>query len=580
MAQTGYGKALCDGSAAIVEQDKVICAIPEERLSRIKYDTGWRRAVSYCLETAGLQLKDVDHIAVSNCCDRVPTLQDLKEIAGDLPPHKLKIVPSHHLSHAYVAGLLSPFEEAMILVADNEGNSLGTNRLSPDTYWLASLERVSVFRMRGTDIQLVARYFTAPNMLGPGTVYNFFTFWLGFPDYHHAGKTMALAAYGRRHRFGDAQLFHSDPDGGYSCRLRNLHRHKGEAVSSFFTECGCEVPPQRSPREPIGRVHEDVAAFVQAEVERILVEIIRRHSTSGGTNWCIGGGVALNCVANAHLAALPCVKGLHADPMGFDIGQSIGNALWAETAFRKCRTRSPITSTYYGREYPLSVIEWAAKRAECDASLVVCPYIPESVARSLARGLVVGVFWGRSEMGPRALGNRSILAAPFTVDLKRYVSERIKGRESFRPLAPVVAAEYASLYFDSPHPSALMTTTGKVRSQWRRALAGVTHVDSSARIQSLDRNVNPDLHSLLIHFMKNTGIPVLINTSFNLQDQPIVETPDEAVRVFLDSALDALVLGHIVLFKAFTPRQKSTLDSLHSRSPTNPLGGMFHDSDM
>lgn len=235
--------------------------------------------------------------------------------------------------------------------------------------------------------------------------------------------------------------------------------------------------------------------------------------------------------------------------MGFDIGQSIGNGLWADFYLNNNKHRSPLVSTYFGREYNNVDIESCINNYTRDLNCCVIKYQPDKVAKLLAQGKTIGIHWGRSEMGPRALGNRSILASPQSIELRRRVSEEIKSRESFQPLAPVVMTEYAHQYFDLPCVSPFMTITGKVKSKWRKELEGITHIDSTSRVQTVDSTTNSQLYSLLEHFMKRTGFPILINTSLNLKEQPISETPADAIKLFFDSSLDVLVVGGFCLLK-------------------------------
>lgn len=547
-ALTKNGIKLDDGSVAIVQNGKVKLAICEERISRRKYDTSWEKSLDYCMYALNLKISDISKVVFSNCCDTVLNHNEILKYTRLFPRKKIQICPSHHLSHACCVAYLSTYDNnAMILVSDNEGNILSSK--FSDEYWSEPLERVSIYEFKNGIIKLVTRLFNQPNNLGPGAVYNFFTHWLGFSSYHYAGKTMALASFGKREIFDDIRLFEKNSNGEWYCNMENLHIQKAKAVINFFKKYGIDIGPARKENEPIEQIHKDIAAYIQNEIEKITIEIIKAHSLKEGNNWCLSGGVALNCVLNAKIAELDQVLDLYVDPMASDIGQSIGNALWGYFGNQKKEPENTITLPYFGRNYSNSDYQKALEYVKAKIDCKITYLNPIYVAKELADEKVIATCIGSSEMGLRALGNRSILAAPFKNELKVRVSEVIKGREGFRPIAPIAIESCIDKYFITTGDTCLMTIIAMVRREWKESLKAITHVDGSSRLQSLKRENNSVVYDVLYEFGKITRFPILINTSFNLKNEPIVETPKEAVDTIINSDIDGMILGNYFIIK-------------------------------
>jgi carbamoyltransferase len=487
-------------------------------------------------------------------------------------------VPSHHLSHAASAYYPSGFAEAIVIIADNEGNIIGEPL--HQNYWHNRLERTSVYLGRGNDLQLLRRYGDQPGELSLGAAYNQFTKWLGFASYHDAGKVMALAAYGRG-RFSDVEVFSTAGD-DVSCRLpraqapqipprtddhrtgppdefdleaaRLLH---GESVRRLLAEqTGIDIGPSRaSCREP-DEMQQEIAWLIQAELERALAEIVRRAVTRTGIRRvCLAGGVALNCVANTVIANLPEVDELFVQPAASDVGQALGNALWAYWQEEAEPRRWIMRSCSLGRTYTRTNIEIALAPWHQRIIVEQPGNVAASAARLIAEGQIIGWFEGGSEYGLRGLGRRSVLGDPRTRDTKTRLDTVIKRREAFRPYAPSVLEEESAAWFatsggfeqTASQPMNCMFVAPQVRPERRGQIPAVTFIDGTARLQTVSRAENPRYHDLLRHFQALTGVPLVLNTSFNAGGDPVVETPHDAVHSMFKMGLDALVLGDLLI---------------------------------
>ncbi len=582
LTRTRDGIALDDGAAVLLDDGAAAVAIAQERITRRKHAGGVADAVGYCLTAQGLDLDQVDLVAVSNCCDMPPDRGfaiDMLGIEG-LPVRKeqLRVVPSHHLSHAASAFYPSGFTEAIVIVADNEGNLIGEPL--HENYWHNRLERTSVYLGRGNELQLLRRYGDQPGELSLGAAYNHFTKWLGFTSYHDAGKVMALAAYGRG-RFSDVEVFSTAGD-DVACRLpqapaplirpgavghragppdefdleaaRLLH---GESVRQLLTEqAGIDIGPSRPRCGEPDEMQLEIAWLIQTELERALTEIVARAvARTGIRRVCLAGGVALNCVANTMIASLPEVDELFVQPAASDVGQALGNALWAYRQEEAEARRWTMRSCSLGRPYTRTEIETALTPWH-ERIIVEDPgNVAATAARLIADGQIIGWFEGGSEYGLRGLGRRSVLGDPRTRDTKTRLDTVIKRREPFRPYAPSVLEEEASAWFaiDSDfectarQPMSCMFVAPQVRPEQRSQVQAVTFIDGTARLQAVSRTENPRYHDLISHFQALTGVPLILNTSFNAGGDPVVETPQDAIHSMFKMGLDALVLGDLLI---------------------------------
>jgi carbamoyltransferase len=433
----------------------------------------------------------------------------------------------HHESHA-AAFLVSPFEEAAVLVMDGYGDEHAT----------------SVFAGSGNRLE---RQWAMDIMNSLGLVYTFVTEFLGFRAFHDEGKVMGLAAYGTP---------------AYAERFRKLveltddHRYRVD-MSYFSYDRYGQLRPLRdrflkvfgTPRaagQPLTQVHRDIACGLQTMLEETVLHVVRGLERQFTTrNLVLSGGVALNCVANARILRETAFEHVWVPPGASDCGAPLGSALWHHHVTLGARRHFELTHAFYGRAASDDEIEAAfeaaglAYRRLDDAALI------EETARAIADGAVVGWFQGRFEMGPRALGNRSILADPRRADMKDIINVRIKHREEFRPFAPAILQEHASAFFEIDQPDPFMTIAPKVRTEKAGLIPAVVHADGTGRIQTVSHNANPRYYELIAAFYRLTGVPVLLNTSFNRQE-PMVARASEAVSCYLRTDMDRVVIGNYV----------------------------------
>lgn len=552
VGETKFGKKLRDGGACVLKDGEVVRAVAEERVSRKKTDGGFRNAVDYCLHHTGLELSDFDKIVYSSCVEG----PERPDVEARLDVDQSKIHPvNHHLSHAHSAFHVSGFENAMVMVIDAGGNVLKPSE--SDEWWKHEREQHSYFIGKSGDIEILHRDFERPYEAGAGEIYRAFTHYLGFGSYIHSGKTMALAAYGDPSRFEHAKIF-DFVDGRITSRLQNLPHNPNEMVSRYAEREGLDFGSARGADEKITQLHTDIARFLQDELERILVRKVNYlHEETGVDNLVYAGGVALNCVANASILRETNISGFFVQPAAGDQGQSLGNALYAHHDLLNQDTSFDMSHVYFGNEY--NVDRWASELLERDYTTVVergWQNINERAAEKLASGNVVAVFRNGSEYGPRALGNRSILADPRNEEVKQKLN-RIKSRRSFRPYAPSVLEGHVAQWFSDEwfqkdaeveeRLSGFMIITSHVQEEKQSKVPGVVHVDGTARLQVVSRAINPSFYELIRQFRARTDVPMVLNTSFNRGGEPIVETPRDAWDCFVDTEIDYLILGNTMI---------------------------------
>lgn len=599
-----------DSAAVLVEDGAVIAAAQEERFSRKKHDPSFpSRSVRFCLEHAGRELADVDAVAFHEkplwkfervmasflavaprglraFVSGVPgalrpmllprlLIRDELTRVGDMAPGTGLFFSEHHLSHAASAFYPSPFDEAAILTVDGVGE------------WATA----SIGHGRGASLS-VARELHFPHSLG--LFYSAVTWFLGFAANDGEYKVMGLAPLGdeasdRYRRFRhviETKILDLGDDGAIALdvrRFRFLEERKAIDEAEWAGLFGME---RRAPDAPLGPEHADLALAAQRVTEEAIVRMAREaRRLTGARRLCLGGGVALNCVANRRILDAGIFDDVWIQPAAGDAGGALGAALalhhvrFAEP--RGVQSVDAMRGALLGPEFGAEEIERCARRFGAPFERFASPADAAPVAaRLLADGQVLGWFQGRAEWGPRALGNRSIVADPRRPEMQARLNLAVKHRESFRPFAPAVLAEDAGEWFELERPSPYMLLTAPVAASHRRApvpgvgergagsdIPAVTHVDGSARLQTVGHDANPAFAALLEEFKAATGCGVLVNTSFNVAGEPIVTTPEDAYRCFRAAELDALVMGPCLFRKDEQPA------SIPPRGRANERGG-------
>jgi carbamoyltransferase len=580
-----------DSAAALVRDGKLVAAAEEERFCRVKHWAGFpSQAITYCLEQAGVSLSEVQHIAI-NQNNRANLLRKLFYVASHRP--KLGLVAEklrarrarqstlallaasfpcehfrgelhqieHHRAHLSSAFHVSPFNEAAVLSVDGFGDF-------SSAAWGVG---------KGTDISIEGRVYF-PHSLG--IFYQALTQYLGFPNYGDEYKVMGLAPYGSPMFLGVMRkIVRLKADGSYALNLAYF-RHHNERVS--YQWAGCPkfddlfapaleelLGPRRLPDEPLNQRHRDVARSVQAIYEEAFFHLLGRlHERYRLDNLALAGGCAMNSVANGKIRRLTPFRHVYVQSAAGDAGGAIGSAfsLWHELGGARSFA---MDHAYWGPQFNSHEIETvlAAKRDGIEVACRSIERLPDEaelcrrVAVAIADGKVVGWFQGRMEWGPRALGNRSILCDPRRGDMKTILNAKIKRRESFRPFAPSVLDEAVSDWFEENDAVPFMMQVFQIREEKRGLIPAVTHVDGSGRLQTVSRRTNPRYHQLIETFHNLTGVPMVLNTSFN-ENEPVVCTPAEALDCFLRTRMDMLVMGNTILIRTHekcTPSGESSL---------------------
>jgi carbamoyltransferase len=566
-----------NAAAAIVVDGKLIAAVEEERLNRVKYAAGLpARAIQFCLDRAGAKLTEVDHIAIPRdpyarlgtklrFAMRMPKfaldrLRVMKKFAGvrediasafDISPDKIRAQfhrIEHHHAHMASAFFVSPFESAAVLSADGLGDFA--------SFMCASGEGP---RMR------VLGEVAFPHSLG--MYYTALTQYLGFWKFGDEYKVMGLAAYGRP-EFLDEFRHIVYAHGAHSFRLGLeyfIHQSQGSEMTwrdggstpvlgrLFSDHLEKRLGPTRKVDEPLTQRHHNLAASMQAALEEVLVSCWKGLAAeTGQKSLCLAGGVAFNCVANAKVLETTPFERVYVQPAAGDAGLSVGAAFAVQHEILGRPREFTMEHAYWGPEYSAQQMKQVAAGARSTGEAEIAELdeaaLLESTARHIAAGKIVGWYQGAAEWGPRALGNRSILADPRRPEMKDILNRRIKHREIFRPFAPSIIEEAVGEYFEQTHPSPFMTFAYPVRPEKRAVIPAPTHVDGTARLQTVSRTANPLYWKLLRKVGDLTGVPVVLNTSFN-DNEPIVCRPEEALDCFRRTQMDVLVLGNSILEK-------------------------------
>src|SRR5579864_1888881 len=577
MLVLGLNMFHADSSAAIIQDGKVLFAIAEERLNRVKHYGGFPSfAVRACLDAAGARLSDIDHVAIGQDSDanlarkvqyavsnpakvlnfirlrqRKQAMRDVRSLLAQT----LEVDPSqlgfqvhhleHHIAHIASAYYCSPWEKAAGFSYDGSGDFVST----------------MMARCEGNDIEVLDRVFL-PHSLG--SFYTMICEFIGYKKYGDEGKVMGLAPYGKptysdkvREIVGVKNgSFHLDlsyfkplgsnqgmevlPDGTV-----RLARHFSDRMEKLFG-----VP--REPHTEILQRDMDLAFSMQQRFEEVFFHLLNElHKKVPLQDLAMAGGCALNSVANGKLFHTTPFRRTWIQPAAGDEGLAIGAALHTCHSVLKQPRKQELKHSYLGPEFSESRIESDLKKANLRYKKLEREPLLEQVADQIAAGNVVGWFQGRTEWGPRALGNRSIVAHPGLPNMKDVLNARIKHREWFRPFAPSIMADHQHEYFEHDHPSPFMLHVYKIRPEKRKLLCAVNHVDDTGRLQTVTREENPMYYDLISAFHRKTRIPVVLNTSFN-ENEPIVCTPEEAIDCFRRTRMDVLAIGPFVAVKPET----------------------------
>jgi len=581
-----------DSAAALVEDGRIVAAAQEERFTRKKHDASFpHHAIGYCLDAVGAKLSEIDHIAFydkpflkferlletyvafaprgfrsfqmaiplwlkEKLFQKSLLRKQLSQFDEEVSAEKL-LFTEHHLSHAASAFFPSPFEKAAVLTMDGVGE------------WATTSAAVG----EGNRLELFQEIHF-PHSLG--LLYSALTYYTGFKVNSGEYKVMGLAPYGEP-KYAKLILDHLidlKPDGSFRLDMSYFDYCTGltmtnERFAKLFGE------PVRTPDKLLTPFHMDVAASIQAVLDEAVLRLTRGlASQTGVRNLCLAGGVALNCVANGKVLRDGKFDQIWIQPAAGDAGGAVGAALAAFHQFkdqpRRIASSDGMSGAFLGPEYAQADLEQRLKAAGARFTVMSEAEMVDTSAKALADQLAIGWFQGRMEFGPRSLGARSILGDPRSPTMQKNLNLKVKYRESFRPFAPAVLREDVADWFELESDSPYMLLVADVRKDRRRVMTAeeqalfgidklnisrseipaVTHIDYSARIQTVSEATNPLFHRLLTQFKRLTGCPVLVNTSFNVRGEPIVCTPEDAFRCFMGNELDLLVAGNCVLRKA------------------------------
>lgn len=543
------GKKLRDAGVCLLDDGRVIAAIAEERLTRLKHDSGIRKSFDYCLSVGNCTLNEID-LFVFSICGAKPLTKDyvqayLKHSSINIPLSKIIVCPSHHLSHAASAFFASGIKDSLIVVADRDGSVLDGDE---DETYANSVEHMSYYIGCDTNISLLERDDDMFGDLGIGLGYSYVTEWLGFDGHAMAGKTMALAAYGKTGALAPAHFFEfrnnkihcllEPTDNNKSLAVRRLiYKATGKDIGAHCTDLNSEDAF-------------NVARLVQDDLENVMIQKLRYlKEKTGLKNLCFAGGVALNCRLNYVISKSGLFENFFVQPAAGDTGQCLGNALYGYHMLCGQPRSWVMRDAYYGKQYSESEVEEIITKYQSRLQILKVSNIYESVSELLFNGKIVAWFQGRSEFGPRALGNRSILANPSISNMRDRLNQKVKHREWFRPFGICILQDCVTEYLDFKICNPYMLTAPQVLPSVRHIIPSAVHVDGSCRIQTTNKDDNPSLYSLLKAFQRRSGVPILINTSFNIKGEPIVETPADAIKCFLSTEIDYLIIYNNIISK-------------------------------
>ncbi|MCB0396643.1 MAG: hypothetical protein KDD36_08320 [Flavobacteriales bacterium] len=561
-----------DSSACILKDGVVVAAIEEERIKRIKHWAGFpEEAIRFCLSEAGIQVTELDHVAISRdpkanlgkkilhtlknrvkvkaIVDRVQNLgkvssvQQLLANATQTEVSGIRAVfhqVEHHRSHLASAFFASPFEKAALLSIDGFGDFSSTMTAT------------------GTGNQMeVHDTVSYPHSLG--IMYTAFTQYLGFGKYGDEYKVMGLAPYGKPEYLDQLDdVIHMLDNGLFELNL-SYFRHAKEGVEmnweggepsigSIYSEVMEKAfGPARKREDELTQHHMNLASSLQRKTEQVIFHMATAlQRKTGLKQLCLAGGVAQNSVANGKILAQTPFDELYVPPAGHDAGTSFGAALYVHNQVLKSPRVEAVWSAATGSRFRNEDVEACLKKHNLNFEKLEDDVLYDKVSECLLDGGVVGWFQGRAEFGPRALGHRSILCDPRRADAKDILNLKIKKRESFRPFAPSILAEYKDEYFEGADQVPFMEKVYVIKEDMRKKIPAVTHVDGTGRLQTVDKVHNKRYHHLISAFYKKSGVPIILNTSFN-ENEPIVNTPEEALQCYLRTSMDMIVLENYLV---------------------------------
>lgn len=562
-----------DSSACIFKDDHLLCAFEEERFTRKKHWAGFPiLAIKECLKEAGINIEEVDYITTSRNpkehfskkiihtlryqvninsilqryknSSRISSLDDDFSKHFDLPAsffkRKIRNI-EHHRSHLSSAFFASGFNESAILSIDAFGDFCST----------------MLAKGKGKNIEVLESVLFPHSI---GIFYTAFTQYLGFLYYGDEYKVMGLAPYGKPVYLKEMEnILRIEENRLFKLNLEYFVHHK-KGITTKILEENDPTPsiiysnalidlfgPVRRKDDLITEHHKNIAASVQRHCENTIFHLLKRlHKLTKSDNVCIAGGVAQNSVANGKIILNSEFKYIYIPPAGHDAGTSIGSALYLMNQELDMPRISPMYNPYTGSKASNEEIEILLKKQEVPYTKLQEEDLFEKVTNCIISGGIVGWFQGRAEFGPRALGHRSILADPRRNDVKEILNMKIKRRESFRPFAPSILREFVKDYFEIDDYVPFMEKVFLINLNMREIIPAVTHVDGTGRLQTVDKKIDPKYYNLIQHFYKKTGVPILVNTSFN-ENEPIVNTPAEALDCFLRTQMDMLVLENCVI---------------------------------
>jgi carbamoyltransferase len=557
-----------DAAVVLLKDGQIAFALEEERLNRVKHSAGFPgMALRGALEYAGIGIGDVDHIAIARS-PRAHLLEKMQFVlkqglvfsrltqerlknAAKVRSLKVEVAEAlgvdeklvrakihnveHHQAHMASAFLVSDFDEAAILSIDGFGDFRST----------------MTGYGKGTSIKVLDSV-AFPHSLG--LMYTMVTQYLGFPHYGDEGKVMGLAPYGDPKDYLDRmrQIVHLKNDGSFELNLDYFCHHAGgvsmvwdkgyPVIERVFSDKMVEVfGPNRQKGEKLEQKHSDLSAALQIVLEEGILNVLHRlWEKTKCPRLTLAGGVGFNSVANGKILDRTPFKDLYVQPAAGDAGTALGAAFHVQHAElgqpRQCRMRTAYLGPEYTDEQMTSTMERLGVKYNRPSDLL------QQVAKHLADGKVIGWFEGRAEFGPRALGHRSILADPRRADMKDTLNARVKRRESFRPFAPSILEEHVGEWFENTYPSPFMLLVYKFKEDKRALVPAVCHVDQTGRLQTVSKEIQPRYWAIIDEFRKITGVPILLNTSFN-EDEPMVCSPEDAVECFQSTHMDVLVMG-------------------------------------